>query len=132
MQQLQQIGFILRYVILGLTNSALQWLQYGQVSVEIPTWTNCTKTMEGQTTAIDFLSQTLWSFAILYLPIDYRIPPLSLSLPHKLVIQLFFLNPEIDLTDVEKKDGKGSNLSLVGHCHKMVRKELFSPYKTML
>lgn len=58
--------------------------------------------------------------------------PLSLSLPHKLVIQLFFLNPEIDLTDVEKKDGKGSNLSLVGHCHKMVRKELLSPYKTML
>lgn len=44
--------------------------------------------------------------------------PLSLSLPHKLVIQLFFLNPEIDLTDVEKKDGKGSNLSLVGHCQK--------------
>lgn len=88
--------------------------------------------MEGQTAAIDFLSQTLWSFAILYLPIDYRIPPLSLSLPHKLVIQLFFLNPEIDLTDVEKKDGKGSNLSLVGHCHKMVRKELLSPYKTML
>lgn len=88
--------------------------------------------MEGQTTAIDFLSQTLWSFAILYLPIDYRIPPLSLSLPHKLVIQLFFLNPEIDLTDVEKKDGKGSNLSLVGHRQKMVKKELPSPCKTML
>lgn len=52
--------------------------------------------------------------------------PLSLSLPHKLVIQLFFLNPEIDLTDVEKKDGKGSNLSLVGHRQKMVRKELLS------
>lgn len=73
-----------------------------------------------------------WSFAILYLPIDYRIPPLSLSLPHKLVIQLFFLNPEIDLTDVEKKDGKVSNLSLVGHRQKMVRKELPSPCKTML
>lgn len=88
--------------------------------------------MDGQTACIDFLSQTLWSFAILYLPIDYRIPPLSLSLPHKLVIQLFFLNPEIDLTDVEKKGGNGSNLSLVGHGQKMTRKELLSPYKTIL